>query len=147
MNFKAAKELIATKLWGQMLCVYRSLPYLSKTGSVTLFSGTVSQKPIAGASMFAAAGGGSEAAGRVWAYELAPIRVNSIVPGIIDTRLWEDITGNKDAAQAQLDSIAKILPVQRVGRPEEIAKAVAFLIDNGFVNGTSLVVDGGHRLV
>lgn len=147
MNFKAAKELIATKLWGQMLCVYHSLPYLSKTGSVTLFSGTVSQKPIAGASMFAAAGGGSEAAGRVWAYELAPIRVNSIVPGIIDTRLWEDITGNKDAAQAQLDNIAKILPVQRVGRPEEIAKAVAFLIDNGFVNGTSLVVDGGHRLV
>jgi len=81
MNFKAAKELIATKLWGQMLCVYHSLPYLSKTGSITLFSGTVTQKPIPGASMFAATGGGSEAAGRVWAYELAPIRVNSIVPG------------------------------------------------------------------
>ena len=53
MNFKAAKELIATKLWGQMLCVYHPLPYLSKAGSVTLFSGTVTQKPIAGASMFA----------------------------------------------------------------------------------------------
>jgi len=57
------------------------------------------------------------------------------------------VTGSKDAAQAQLDSIAQILPVKRIGRPDEIAKAVAFLIDNGFVNGASLVVDGGHRLI
>ena len=55
-----------------MLCVYHYLPYLNKTGSVTLFSGTVTQKRISGTSVFAATGGGSEAAGRVWAYELAP---------------------------------------------------------------------------
>ncbi len=92
-------------------------------------------------------GGGTEVAGRVWAYELAPIRVNSIVSGVVETQLWEDVTGSKDAAQVQLDSIAKILPVQRVGHPDDIAKTVAFLIDNGFVSGTSLVVDGGHRLI
>jgi len=149
MNFKAAREILETKQWGQMLCAYHALPYLNKTGSITLFSGTVTQKPIAGASMFAAVGAATEAAGRIWAYELAPIRVNTIVPGVIDTRLWEekDVTGSKDAAQAQLDSIAQILPVQWVGRTDDIAKAIAFLIDNGFVNGASLVVDGGHRLI
>ncbi len=97
--------------------------------------------------MFAAVGAATEAAGRIWAYELAPIRVNTIVPGVIATPLWEELTGSKDAAQTQLDTIAQTLPVQRVGRPDDIAKAVAFLIDNGFVNGASLVVDGGHRLV
>ncbi len=45
------------------------------------------------------------------------------------------------------EDLPNFLPVKRIGRPDEIAKAVAILIDNGFVNGASLVVDGGHRLI
>ena len=147
MDFKAAREILETKQWGQMLSVYHALPYLNKTGSITLFSGTVTQKPLPGATMFAAVGAATEAAGRIWAYELAPIRVNTVVPGVIATPIWEGLTGGKDAAQAQLNAIGYSLPVQRVGTPNDVAKAVAFLIDNGFVNGASLVIDGGHRLV
>jgi len=147
MDFTAAKELMDTKQWGQMLCVHHALPYLNKTGSITLFSGTVTQKPLPGASVFAASGAATEAAGRIWAYELAPIRVNTIVPGVIATDVWSQLYGSKQTAKEQLDEIANVLPVGRVGHAVDIAKSVSFLIDNTFVNGISLVVDGGHRLV
>ncbi len=147
MDFSAARNILETKQWGQMLSVHYALPFLKDTSSITLFSGTVTQKPLPGATMFAAAGAATEAAARIWAYELAPIRVNTIVPGVIATPVWNDLMGNKTQAQAQLDTIASSLPVRRVGTPDDIAKAAAFLIDNGFTNGISLVVDGGHRLI
>ena len=147
MDFAAARELLETKQWGQMLCVHHALPYLNKTGSITLFSGTVTQKPLPGATMFAAAGAASEAAGRIWAYELAPIRVNTIVPGVIETDIWTALNGSEAAANEQLAGIAEILPVGQVGSPDDVAKAASFLVDNTFVNGISLVVDGGHRLI
>ena len=96
--------------------------------------------------MFAAVGAATEAAARIWGLELAPVRVNTIVPGIIDTPVWPSLMG-PDGAQAAHIGFAEQLPVGRVGTPEDVAKAVLFLIDNGFVSGTSLVVDGGHRLV
>ena len=147
MDFTAARNILETKQWGQMLCVHHALPYLRKDGSITLFSGTVTQKPLMGASMFAAVGAATEAAGRIWAYELAPTRVNTVVPGVIATPVWSELTGGDEQAEAQLKTIGQTLPVKRVGTADEVAKAVVFLIDNGFVNGTSLVVDGGHRLV
>lgn len=147
MDFSAARNLLETKQWGQMLCVHHALPYLSKSGSITLFSGTVTQKPLPGATMFAAVGAASEAAGRIWAYELAPIRVNTVVPGVIETDIWSSLYGGDEIAKEQLEAIASILPVGQVGSSDDVAKAVSFLIDNVFVNGISLVVDGGHRLI
>jgi NAD(P)-dependent dehydrogenase (short-subunit alcohol dehydrogenase family) len=147
MDFTAARELIETKQWGQMLCVHYALPYLSKSGSITLFSGTVTQKPLTGATMFSAAGAASEASGRIWAYELAPIRVNTIVPGVIETDIWAALYGSAETAKEQMSAIANILPVGHVGASDDVAKAVSFLIDNTFVNGISLVIDGGHRLI
>ena len=146
MDFAAAKEIIETKQWGQLMCVHHALPKLSKTGSITLFSGTVTQKPLPGSTMFAQVGAATEAAARIWAFESAPVRVNTIVPGVIDTRVWSDLLG-EEAAKATIEQIGGSLPVGRAGTPEEVAKGVLFLIDNGFANGISLVLDGGHRLV
>jgi NAD(P)-dependent dehydrogenase (short-subunit alcohol dehydrogenase family) len=147
MDFSAAREMLETKQWGQLLCVNYALPNLNKkSGSVTLFSGTVTQKPLAGATMFAAVGAATEASARIWAFESGPIRFNTIVPGIIETPVWGNLMGAEAAGDA-LGQFSETLPVQRTGTPEDVAKAVLFLIDNGFVNGISLVVDGGHRLV
>jgi NAD(P)-dependent dehydrogenase (short-subunit alcohol dehydrogenase family) len=137
---------VESKQWGQLLCAREGVKRLRETGSITLFSGTVTQKPHAGGSVFAAVGAASEAMGRVWGLELAPMRVNTVVPGVIDTRAWPDILGD-DAANTTLETIADALPVGRVGTADEVAKAVVFLIDNGFVDGISLVIDGGHRLI
>ncbi len=145
MDMKAAREILETKQWGQMLCVHYGSKMISKTGSITVFSGTVTQKPLPGSTMFAAVGAASEASARVWGLELAPVRVNSVVPGVIETPVWGNLMG--DAASDTLESIAESLPVGRVGSADDVAKAVEFLIDNEFVNGHALVVDGGHRLI
>ena len=146
MDFTAAREIVESKQWGQMQTVHHGVKHMSETGSITLFSGTVTQKPLPGSSMFAAVGAATEAAARVWGLELAPIRVNTVVPGIIETPVWSNLMG-EDAATEAIAGFASALPVGRVGTAKDVAKAVAFLIDNGFVNGVSLVVDGGHRLI
>ncbi len=146
MDFEGARDIVDTKQWGQLLCVHYGSQNIADGGSITLFSGTVTQKPLEGATMFAAVGGATEAAARIWGYELAPVRVNTVVPGIIDTPVWPGLVG-EDAASGTLDAMSEVIPVGRVGTPDDVAKAVLFLIDNTFVNGHSLVVDGGHRLV
>lgn len=146
MDFDAARAIIETKQWGQMVTVHHAVKQMSESGSITLFSGTVTQKPLPGSSMFAAVGAATEASARVWAFELAPRRVNTVVPGIIDTPIWGALMDDTAAAEAKA-GFASVLPVGRIGTADDVAKAVAFLIDNTFVDGVSLVVDGGHRLI
>jgi NAD(P)-dependent dehydrogenase (short-subunit alcohol dehydrogenase family) len=146
MDFDAARAILETKQWGQMVTVHHAIKQMSKTGSVTLFSGTVTQKPLPGSSMFAAVGAATEASARVWGLELAPRRVNTVVPGIIETPIWERLMDDAAATEAK-NGFASVLPVGRIGTADDVAKAVAFLIDNSFVDGVSLVVDGGHRLI
>lgn len=140
-------ELLNSKQVGQYLAVKYAAQKISKDGSITLFSGTVTQKPMPGASFYASVGGATEAAAKSWALELAPIRVNVVVPGIIHTPAWDGLIPDEEVKLNQLDSIASSLPVKRVGSSEDIADAVNFLIGNTFVNGISLVVDGGHRII
>lgn len=146
LDLSATKELIDSKQWGQTYCVKSASKYLSKSGSITLFSGTVTQKVLPGATAFAAAGAAIEASARIWAVELAPVRVNTIVPGIIETPVWQGMMG-VEGAKEHLDTISQDLPVGRVGVAEDIAKTAIYLMDNGFVTGASIVVDGGHRLI
>lgn len=140
------RALIESKFWGQAFAVKYGARRISNSGSITLFSGTVTEKPLPGTSAYAAVGSAIEAAGRIWALELAPVRINTIVPGVIDTPVWAALVG-EDGAAAQLAQTASLLPVGRVGTADDVAKTVAFVIDNGFVNGASIVVDGGHRLI
>jgi NAD(P)-dependent dehydrogenase (short-subunit alcohol dehydrogenase family) len=146
MPTEAFRALVDSKLYGQFLVARYAAPHIGANGSITFFSGTVTQKPMAGATAYAAVGAAAEAMARILAFELAPRRVNTVVPGIIDTPAWDSLF---DAAtkSAVLSQIAASLPVRRVGTPDDIADAVVFLMRSGFVNGTSLVVDGGHRLI
>jgi NAD(P)-dependent dehydrogenase (short-subunit alcohol dehydrogenase family) len=77
--------------------------------------------------------------------DLAPIRVNTISPGYVDTPLLDGLLG--DNREAVLTDAASALPVKRIGTPEDIAHAVLFLMTNGYVNGINLAVDGGGLLV
>lgn len=146
LDIASTKELIDSKQWGQIYCVKAASKHLSKSGSITLFSGTVTQKVLPGATAFAAAGAAIEASARIWAAELAPVRVNTIVPGIIGTPIWQGLMG-EEGAKEHLENIAQALPVGRVGHAKDIAKTAVYLMDNGFVTGASIVVDGGHRLI
>lgn len=95
--------------------------------------------------MIAAANGALEALARALALELAPIRVNVVSPGWVDTPIWETIAG--DDKTERLAAMAERLPVGRIGQPTDIAQAFVALMNNGFITGTLLHVDGGHRLI
>ena len=86
-----------------------------------------------------------EAFARSLAIDLAPIRVNTIAPGFIDTPLIDELAGELKKAFVEQESSR--LPVKRIGTPEDIADAVLFLMKNGFVTGITLTVDGGRMLI
>jgi len=74
------------------------------------------------------------------ARELAPIRVNAVSPGVVETPWWDDKPKDLFVSASQR------APLGRPGRPEELADAIAFLIGNSFVTGVILDVDGGLHL-
>ena len=80
----------------------------------------------------------------VLAAELRPLRVNAVTPGVVDTPWW-DFMGADQRRDAFADFAGRT-PVGRVGAPDDIAKAIAFLIGNDFVTGHVLTCDGGLRL-
>jgi NAD(P)-dependent dehydrogenase (short-subunit alcohol dehydrogenase family) len=139
-----ARALFESKYWGQYLCAKYAAPRLKPTGSMVLFSGWISRKPIAGVSTLAAVDAAIEALGRTLAIELAPRRVNVVTPGMIDTPLWSARL-SPDEQKAHFARIAQSLPVGRAGTAEDVAHAVRFLLENGFTTGAVIDVDGGQH--
>jgi NAD(P)-dependent dehydrogenase (short-subunit alcohol dehydrogenase family) len=137
----AARPLIDAKLVGAILVA----KYAQVTGSITFTSGIAAYRPAAGGSVVAAVNGALESLSYALAIELAPVRVNVVSPGWIDTPIWDAIAG--PAKQARLDAMAARLPAGRVGRPDDVAQAVLAVIGNPFITGTVIHVDGGQRLV
>ena len=116
-----------------------------ENGSLTLTAGINQARPLRGVSAVAAANGALVALGRALAIELAPIRVNVLSPGWVDTPIW-DAFGPGEKERMMAAQAAK-LPAGVVGTPADLGHAAAFLMENAFVTGTVLEVDGGHRLV
>lgn len=133
------------RVWGGFFAAKHAAPAMAEGGSVTFLSGTSAHRPYPGSAMVAASSGAIEAFARALALELAPVRVNTICAGFIDTLLLDAYYGEgRDEAVREL---AERLPVGRIGTPEDIADAFMFLAGNGFVTGTVLHVDGGKLLV
>ena len=103
-----------------------------------------SQRPPAGVATVAAINGAIEALARALAVELAPIRVNAVSPGLIDTPIYSGMPAAQK--EAVFKGFAAAAPVKRVGRPEEVAQTVLYLMTNTFTTGSTLYVDGGYLL-
>ena len=136
------RGMLEERLIGPLLLVRR----LGPTTSIVLVSGTVSRRILPGSTWATIALSGVEAAVRALAVELAPVRVNGIVPGAVDTPLLA--RGRTGAEREDLKaSIAARLPAKRVGAPEDIAQTGMFLLTNPFITGETILVDGGAVLV
>lgn len=116
---------------------------LDITVSLTLFSGVVAWRPAAERVVMATANGAVGFLAQALAVELAPVRVNAISPGIVDSGSWD---GMGDAKAPFLEATAARNPARRVGAPEDLAQAAVFAMTNAFLTGTTLHVDGGGRL-
>jgi NAD(P)-dependent dehydrogenase (short-subunit alcohol dehydrogenase family) len=145
IDLKAAQRVVESKFYGPLLLAKHGAPQLSANGSITFTSGIAAYRPVARGSVVAAVNAALEGLVRALAVELAPIRINAVSPGWVDTPIWSFVAG--DRKDETLDAMAKRLPVGRVGQPEDIADAIAFLMGNGFTTGTILHVEGGHRLI
>jgi NAD(P)-dependent dehydrogenase (short-subunit alcohol dehydrogenase family) len=113
-------------------------------GSITICTGVGVARPRRGGAVVAAAAGASEILARVVALELAPIRVNVIRPGVVDTPMLAAMAG--DRLEAVIASQSKRTPLGRIARPEEIADGILFLMANTYVTGSTLTIDGGLSL-
>ncbi|MFI0452188.1 SDR family oxidoreductase [Actinomadura sp. 6N118] len=143
LDLQAARRVIDAKLLGALLLAKHAV--IRPGGSLTFTSGVAAERPSPGGSVIAAVNGALASFARALALELAPVRVNVISPGWVETPMWNAIAG--DAAPERLAAMAERLPVGRIGRPEDIADAVLALMRNGYITGTVLEADGGHRLV
>jgi NAD(P)-dependent dehydrogenase (short-subunit alcohol dehydrogenase family) len=130
------------KLFAQLNTLKAALPYVKS--SVTFISAATAAAAISGTAGLAAINGAVEAVIRPLAIELAPLRVNAVRPGIIDTPWWDN--SPKDFKSAVFAQTSQTLPVKRVGQPEDVAKAIVMVATNGFITGSVIDVSGGGTL-
>ena len=143
-------DTFARNVKGTLFTVQTALPLLGKGSSVILTGSTAASGGTEAFSVYAASKAAVRAVARNWILDLKgrDIRVNTLSPGPIKTPGLVELVGH-DAGQQQvfLDHLASLIPMGRVGDPDEIAKAAVFLAsdDASFVNGIELFVDGGVR--
>ena len=138
---------LVTSFGGKAIATLRAvgeaLASLSEHGSITLTGGITAQSASPGTAEPAAVNGAVEAAVGPLARELAPRRVNAVSPGVIVTEWWDSLGDHRDET---FQSFAERTPLGRNGRPEDVAAAILALIENQFITGVVLPVDGGLRL-
>jgi NAD(P)-dependent dehydrogenase (short-subunit alcohol dehydrogenase family) len=120
-------------------------PRINEGGSITIFSGVAANKIAVGTLAVAITNGAADVLARSLALELAPIRVNAVSPGVIDTGAW-DALGDEGKA-AYFRDLTERNPARRIGTTDDIAEAVLYAMTSTFVTGTTLRVDGGEPLI
>jgi NAD(P)-dependent dehydrogenase (short-subunit alcohol dehydrogenase family) len=113
-------------------------------GSFTLFSGVAAFKPAVGYLAVAVTNGAADFLTRSLSLEMAPVRVNAISPGVIDTGIWDSL--GDDGKTAYFDHFRTHNPARRIGTVDDVAESVLFAMTNEFLTGLTLRVDGGEPL-
>lgn len=132
------------KFWAQVETAQASLATLRPGGSITFVTAISARRANPGTVGLAAINGALEAMVPSLALELKPTRVNAVSPGVIDTSWWDRVPAEQ--RQAIFETSASTAPAGRVGKPEDVAEAILFLVKSSFVTGSVLEVDGGLRL-
>jgi NAD(P)-dependent dehydrogenase (short-subunit alcohol dehydrogenase family) len=144
ISLEAVEQMLAGKFWGPFFAARFAGPIIREGGSITFFSGLAAYRPGPGTAVVAAVNAGLEGLAKALAVELAPLRVNVLSPGVVETPGW-DFMPEADR-RAFFDGQAKSLPARYVGTPVDVAEAAFCLMTNRYVTGTVLHVDGGGRL-
>jgi NAD(P)-dependent dehydrogenase (short-subunit alcohol dehydrogenase family) len=141
----AARRLFELRFFAALQAAHLAVPLLDAGGSITFTSGTAGLRPVANWAIGAATCSAVMAAAQALAVEIAPIRVNTVAPGIVRTPLWASMSD--DEQDALFAGSAASLPAGRVAEPADVAKAYLAILDNDHLTGTTSVVDGGGVLV
>ncbi|MGW4645817.1 SDR family oxidoreductase [Kitasatospora sp. NPDC004289] len=137
------QRAFAAKVFGPLLLAKHLAGQAGPGGSFTFFSGVAAWRPAPERVVMATTNGALAFLVEALAVELAPVRVNAVSPGIVDSGAWDGLAERKDAFLA---GVAAKNPARRVGAPADLVRAVLYAIGNPYVTGTVLHVDGGGRL-
>lgn len=130
------------KVVGPLLVAKHFAPVLRPTGSIVLFSGIVGWRPGPGSLVKGITNGAVEYAARHLAADLAPVRVNAVSPGVVDSGAWDRL-GDKKAALLSKSATGTL--VGRHGETDDVVNTVMWLLSAGFVSGETIHIEGGAR--
>jgi NAD(P)-dependent dehydrogenase (short-subunit alcohol dehydrogenase family) len=144
-------SLFDVNVKGLLFTVQKALPLLKDGASIVLCASVVASKGLPSNSVYSATKAAVRSFARTWATDLRSrrIRVNAVSPGSTDTPGLNELLGSSETGQQRLKMISNVVPLGRLGRPDEIANAVVFLAsdDASYVTGVELFVDGGFAQV
>jgi len=141
-SMEDARVTMESKFWGAWRVA--RCAEIAPGGSLTLVSGFLSVRPRPATAIVGAANGALEALTRSLALELAPVRVNAVSPGVIDTPIRAAMP--EAARRKMLEQTAAALPVRRVGSGEDIARQILAFMTIGFATGSIVYLDGGATI-
>ena len=137
------RQSFEEKVYPHFAVAQTALPFLRKEGSITFISSVSAHGAMPGTAGISAANAAVATLVPILAVELRPLRVNGVSPGVIDTPWWDFLP--VEQRQAVFADYAGKSPVGRVGKPEDVAQAIAFLIKDSFMSGHVILCDGGLR--
>ncbi|KIM92593.1 hypothetical protein OIDMADRAFT_185086 [Oidiodendron maius Zn] len=150
LDLDNAKHLFGVKFWGAVVIGKAVLKHdiIRNGGSLTLTSGMAAIKPGRGATVGGGLNGGVLSLTKGLATELAEkrIRVNTVVPGLVQTELWDKLGKSADQQKEEFEETAKALPVGFVATPVDIAEAYLFCVRANYATGKLIEIDGGLTL-
>ena len=145
LNMSDLREGFDAKFWPHAIAAQTALKTLRTDGSLTFISAISAHMANPGTAGLAAINAAIEALVPVLAVELKPLRVNAVSPGVIDTPWWNFLP--EEQRQVTFAQYAANTPVGRIGKPEDVAHTIRFLIENTFMTGAVIECDGGVRLM
>jgi NAD(P)-dependent dehydrogenase (short-subunit alcohol dehydrogenase family) len=143
LDLSQAAGLLNVRFWGAMAVAKHGATALPPGGSFTITGGMLAHQPSKGQPLFTALAGAIESLAHGLAVDLAPIRVNCVCPGLIQTEQWDTFP---PSFRDSLVKTTKGQPLPRPGQPAEAAEAYLYLMRNSYATGQVLYVEGGSAL-
>ncbi|MTD53097.1 SDR family oxidoreductase [Amycolatopsis pithecellobii] len=145
MDVEAARRSLDEHLWLPIHVARLAVGTVRPGGTLVFLSGTGARRPGLGLSVIAAGTAAMPALVANLALEVAPIRVNLIAPGFVDTPLSAELLGGE--LDARRDQLRATLPIRRVVGPADVAALAVHLMTNTALTGATYDIDGGQQLV
>ena len=144
-DMRGVRSYMESKFLGSGACARHAAPRLAKDGSITFLTGGTGARAKLGLAAVTSVFSAVEALSGSLALELAPVRVNTIRPGFVETEWWNFLS---EAQREEMRTKVRAnFPARRLGTPADIGHAALFLMTNPYVTGTVLEVSGGELLV
>lgn len=133
------------KFFAQLAAVSYGAPRLADGGSIVLTTGALAKRPGKGNTALAVANAALDNMVKGLANDLGPrLRINTVSPGLTDTEMWNGMPPETKAAM--LAGFGKTVPLGRAGKVDDVAHAILFLLENEYITGTTIDLDGGASI-